>query len=126
MTVEERAMQFSTFRETYFHFNQIGDVEPPTIENMVPAAGETIAANTVIQFDVIDNLDALRRVLVIVTHAGKTLVVHDGDAFYGEFGDSVRTPIANGFHYAVERTGGWQTGIRFRVVAIDTSGNEAT
>jgi hypothetical protein len=125
MSQEERLLSQTLYRETFFIFSLVGDASAPTIENLVPAAGETIAANTVVEFDVIDNLNALRRVLVLVTHTGKTLVVHDGDSFYGEFSDSVRTPVAGGYHYEIERTGGWLTGVRFRVAAIDTSGNEA-
>lgn len=103
-----------------------GETTPPVIDNFSPAVGTPLARSDTVSFDVTDNV-ALRRALVLVTLAGETYCVHDGFTFRGEFSNlSTRSVIAGGYHYTVKRNGGWIEPPDFEVLAIDTSGNEAT
>jgi hypothetical protein len=103
-----------------------GDAVPPTIGNFIPAVGTPLVRSDVVQFDVLDNVSALRRVIVIVTLGGETFVVHDGFAFRGQFSNlSTRSAIVGGFRFNVRRNGGWTNPPTFEVHAVDTSGNEA-
>ena len=103
------------------------DTTPPTIENFDPVVGTPLRRSDEIAFDVIDNLSALRRVIVLVTLADETFCVHDGFTFKGEFvGRSSRSSIPGGYHYRLRRNSGWTDAPTFEVCAIDTSGNEAT
>jgi hypothetical protein len=102
-----------------------GDTTAPQIGNFDPAAGTPLERNTPVVFEVTDET-ALRRVAVFVVHSNQTLVVHDGDGFRGEFANySSRVAIPGGWRYSVRRNGGWLSAIRFEIIAIDTSGNEA-
>jgi hypothetical protein len=104
-----------------------GDTTPPVIGNFDPPVGTPLARGDSIAFDVTDNLDEIRRVIVLVTLGGETYCVHDGFEFKGEFSNlSSRTSITDGWHYVVKRNGGWTAPPTFEVHAIDTSGNEAT
>ena len=104
-----------------------GDVTPPTIDNFSPAVGTPIGKFAPISFDVKDET-GLRRVLPLVLHDGRTLLVHDGTDFLDEFsgGISSRAPITGGWRYTILRTGGWTTSPAFKIHAGDTSGNVAT
>jgi len=106
---------------------QFADTLDPVIDNFNPPVGTPLVRSDSVSFDVTDNR-ALRRALVLVTLDGETYCVHDGFAFRGEFANpqSSRTPIVGGYHYIVKRNGGWTTPPTFEVLAIDTSGNEAT
>lgn len=99
--------------------------EPPTITNLSPAPGSALGPTDVVHFDVTD-ATGLRRVFVFVRIAGGGLeVAHDGASFAGAYVNSVRTPIANGYHYAVRRYGGWpKASVEFAVHAIDRLGTE--
>jgi len=112
---------------SFYSLGAGGDTTPPTIENFVPAVGTPLSRSDAVQFDVLDNVSLLRRVIVIVTLAGEPCVVHDGFSFRGQFSNlSTRASIAGGFRFIVKRNGGWTTPPTFEVFAIDTSGNEAS
>lgn len=52
------------------------------------------------------------------------VMVYDGTQFTGSFVGSTKTAIANGYHFAINRVGGWPTTISdFRVRAFDSAGN---
>jgi hypothetical protein len=101
---------------------------PPTVSNFSPAEGTAVNPNTPIGFDVTDDTGEFRRIVVTVVYrnSGAVDVVHDGDNFVGRYASlSARSGIAGGYHYSVQRQGGWIGAPDFKVYAIDTSGNEA-
>ena len=101
------------------------DVTPPVVANQSPAPGTAIAADNPITFEVTDDSGAFARVIVSVTIAGVTEVVHDGTQFRGYYSSSSsRSMISGGWSYTVLRTGGWPSAPTFEVFAIDSSGNE--
>lgn len=102
------------------------DTTKPTISNYLPPADASIEATDPIQFDVTDDSGAFVRIIVTVTLAGVTEVVHDGSQFRGLYaGLSARALIANGFRFTVARQGGWTASPTFETFAIDAAGNEA-
>jgi hypothetical protein len=101
------------------------DATPPTIANMLPAPGTAIARTDPILFDVTDNQN-LKRCLVLVYFTDGTYeVIHDGDNFaQGYAALSSRLAITGGFRYRVRRTAGWLSTPTVKIVAYDASGNE--
>ena len=100
---------------------------PPVIDNFDPPVGTPINRDDVIRFDIIDLSGLLRaEITVKLSNEDDRIVVHDGDQFCGRFTNlSSRTPIANGFAYALKPNGGWKGSPDFKVHAVDTAGNEA-
>lgn len=105
-----------------------GDETAPTVGNFSPAAGTPIEAATPVAFDVTDEIE-LRAVLVLarMVVVGVQLyeVAWDGTAFSERYSGSSRSAIAGGHRYTIRRTGGWPAAPTVRVLAVDTSGNEA-
>jgi len=104
------------------------DATPPDVINFDPVSGAGIFAATPVEFEVVDNLgDNLAQYVTAVHSDGSADIVWDG-AFRGPYvAGSSRTPIANGFHFSVERSGGWPAaGLTVRVHAIDADGNSVT
>jgi hypothetical protein len=104
------------------------DSVAPVVGGVTPAPGTPISATTPVSFEVTDDQGAFRRVLVGVELSGVVELVHDGDAFLGNYagGGSTRNPIAGGFAYTILRDGGgWPSSPTVRVWAIDLRGNEA-
>ena len=104
----------------------VRDTTKPTISNLNPAEGTTLAAEDSIEFDVTDET-GLRAVVILASFADSDRyeVVYDGDDFaplYG--GASTAEEISGGYHFTVARTGGWPGAVTFKPIAIDTSGNE--
>jgi hypothetical protein len=107
--------------------NQTIDHTPPTIGNFVPAPGTPVPTFGLIQFDVTDNLSLLRRVVIGAEFPnGQWDFVHDGDNFSPKYVGSTRTGIASGFRFQVVPITGWLLSPTFRIIAYDTTGNEAT
>lgn len=107
----------------------------PLVSNVSPPTGTPIARSAPVFFDVTDDSGLFRRVIVTATFQDKPLngtyvdgtveVVHDGDTFSAAYGQgALRTLITNGFHYRVQRVGGWPFAPTIRAYAIDQSGNE--
>jgi hypothetical protein len=104
------------------------DATPPSVSGFAPASGSTIFAATTVEFDVTDNIgENLAQVVTAIHSDGTAEIVWDG-AFRGRFASgSVRTAIANGFHFAIQRTGGWPAaGLTIRVYAVDLDANTVT
>lgn len=102
---------------------------PPVVSNFTPAEGTPVSANTPIGFDVTDDQDSFRRIMVTAAFAnlGVTEVVFDGENFVGRFASlSTRLSINGGYRFAIQRQGGWIGSPEIKVIAIDTSGNEGT
>jgi hypothetical protein len=99
------------------------DVSPPVITNFDPPVGTPIQRADPVTFEVTD-LNLLRAE-IFVSIAGDVFVVHDGVKFRGNFTQSSRSPIPNGFRFVVRRAGGWYAAPTFEVHAVDTGGNEA-
>lgn len=112
-------------------YNVLGkgaDTELPIITNVSPTPGTNILPSQVISFDVTDNLNAFRRIVVTALYpSGLHEIVHNGDGFTSNYTGSSRSNLSLGYHYSIIRTGGWTIGSNptFLVYAIDTSGNEA-
>ncbi len=104
------------------------DSTPPVVANFAPAAASSINAAAAVAFDVTDNIgEHLVQVVTAIHSDGTAEVVWDG-AFRGRFAaGSTRTPIANGFHFTMLRSGGWPAaGLTIRVFAIDLDANHVT
>ncbi len=80
-----------------------------TIENVLPA--EAVGRFDVLSFDVLDSADPVERIEIRIQLSGEvgTEIVHDGNGFVGYYAmpRCARTSISGGFHYAIERAGGW-------------------
>lgn len=102
------------------------DITRPVISNLNPTPGTPISTSQVISFDVTDNLGLFTRIIIIAVFGTAQEVVHDGAnfAFIYQNASSTVTPITNGFHYTVLRSGGWPASVTFEPFAIDVSGNE--
>jgi hypothetical protein len=105
-----------------------GDSTAPVISNVSPTPGTKISRNSVISFDVTDNLDELARVLVALIYpSGLWEIAYDGTSFSPTFVNpsSVKTDIDDGMHVALLRNGGWpDPNVKIRVYALDQNGNE--
>ena len=102
------------------------NVVAPVVGNFLPAGNASIEATDPIQFDVTDDQGSFARIIVTVTLAGVTEVVHDGSQFRGLYaGLSARTLITNGFRFKVARQGGWTASPTFETFANDLAGQEA-
>lgn len=103
------------------------DVIPPVLADYNPPLGTPIARTGSVQFTVTDDT-GLRRVVIVAAFdvTGIDELVHDGDDFRGAYSSqSRRESIAGGFRYTVARgAGGFPSAPKFRVFAIDRSGNE--
>lgn len=116
----------STIQPDWLRDPQPSETTPPVIDNFDPPVGTPLARSDSVSFDVTDET-ALRRVLVLVSLGGSTYCVHDGFSFRDEFTNlSSRSAISGGYRYTVKRNGGWTSPPEFEVLAIDTSGNEAS
>jgi hypothetical protein len=104
------------------------DVNPPEIENFVPAPGSEIERTQPLQFDVVDDSAEDRRTFVWISYPGTTITVQelvwDGTGFTPDYAAySTRTAIVGGFRYVIRRRSGWSASIvTVHVVAIDPSG----
>lgn len=103
------------------------DVAPPVLADYNPPLGTPIPRTGTVQFTVTDD-HGLRRVIVVAAYdaTGIDELVFDGDGFRGAYaGRSTRDNVAGGYRYTVGRgNGGFPSAPKFRVFAIDKSGNE--
>lgn len=93
----------------------------PTITNISPAPGTSLAATQSVVFDATDNTGLL--FAEIQVDQIRREIVHDGDVFLDPYTFSSRVVITGGWRYTVTRTGGWVTAPTFRARLIDVSGN---
>lgn len=104
-----------------------GGAGNPTVSNFSPPVASAISSKQVIEFDVTDTLTPLERVVVLVSYPNlrRYEVAHDGDALGPNYSNSFcqRTPITNGFHYALFRDEGWPSSPRIVPMAFDVNGN---
>jgi hypothetical protein len=103
------------------------DIIAPVIDNYDPAPGTQIGVADTLQFDVTDNKGELTLTLVeaFFEDTGASEVVHDGEGFRPYYATSSRTVITNGYHFSLQRRGGWPASPTIRVYAVDEDGNEA-
>ena len=85
--------------------------------NLQPAAGEPIAADTVLRFDAIDPLINDIKIYVWVYYAatGQVELAYDGDNFQPLYTASTISPIGGGLRFFVRRSGGWPSTPALRV-----------
>lgn len=102
----------------------------PTVTNLTPAPGSNIVSTTALAFDVLDELDSFRRIIVAVNMPSEKVyeIIHDGDSFGPKYQNNAnqRTTVTDGYRYIVERDGGWPASPNLVVFAIDTTGEENT
>lgn len=98
---------------------------PPLITNLVPTPGDGLYASNPIQFDVTDPDTMVALVVLVSFPTGAYEVVHDGVAFAPSYVQSTRTPITDGFHFVLLRSGGWPASPSVSVVAVDAFGASA-
>lgn len=103
------------------------DTIPPSVTVVSPAAGSSIRRTDAVVLDVVD-AEALRRVVISVEYPDLRVeeVVWAGSSFVVAYEASTRATIPGGHRYSLRRVGGWRAAPRFRIHALDTSGNEAT
>lgn len=103
---------------------------PEVLNFTPPPTAGPIGPNTAVAFDVVDSV-AFRDLLVLAYFPGTNLVevAYDGTGFTPFY--NAQSSIANttimgnaGFHFVLNRAGGWPAAPTFVVHAIDTSGNE--
>jgi hypothetical protein len=130
--------EMAAFRPTHeielFKFTVDADEEgndPPAITFVTPVS--EITKDQPIVVDVYDDNNAYRRIILMVTffESGQGDWIHDGDSFSPFYiANSTRSVIPGGFRYTLRRSGGWPqkvgktTLMKWRVLAIDTEGNE--
>lgn len=105
-----------------------GDTTPPAIQNITPASGEELSRLQPVQFDVVDT-EGFGRIMVFVKFAFFEHVVYDGAQLSPGFRSrSSVEVIADGFRFRVVPDTGWPalSAPRFRILAVDAAGNEAT
>lgn len=95
---------------------------PPLITNLVPTPGDGLYASNPIQFDVTDPDTMVALVVLVSFPTGAYEVVHDGVEFAVSYAQSTRTPITDGFHFVLLRSGGWPASPSVSVVAVDAFG----
>lgn len=101
-----------------------GDSTAPTVTLVSPLSGLLQKVGEVVLR--VTDASGLRRAAVWHTARGnKTEVVWDGFAFRSGYTGS-KLDITNGFELTVQRVGGFFPPLIFEVLAIDTSGNEAS
>lgn len=101
------------------------DESPPTLSNVSPTSGSTLAADDPIVFDLLDDVGFVARFVWLVFGGGATEVVFDGDTFTARYsGASTVTAIAGGWRYSLQRSGGWPgSSIEVHVEGVDSGGN---
>jgi hypothetical protein len=104
------------------------DSTPPVIQNFSPSPGSPVVTTDPITFEVVDNNNSIRRVIIAISYGPNRSVdvAFDGNAFRPPYStSSVRTTLVNGSRFTLRRDGGWPATPVIEVYAIDTSGNEA-
>ena len=102
------------------------DETPPTIGTPAPAEGATVDADDVISVDVSDEGLALVFIWAEYDEEDAPELIHDGSDFTPAYMDSTKTPIADGYTFALEAMDGWRNAFIIHVLAIDDAGNSAT
>jgi len=123
----ERGISFSLWRVRVPY--PASDRTLPVVGNLVPSVLAPITRVTPVQFDVTDNSGFVSIVVLAEPLNGpRAEVVFDGTVFLAPFlASSTRTSITNGYRFVLNRDGGWNAVvIYFKVVAIDTFGNQST
>ena len=109
-----------------------GPSPAPLIENVLPVpTGSRIDPTQVVELDITDESDSFRRIILVIEFTNHKVkeVVFDGLGFGPMYQGSgnAQNPIFNGFHFTLQRDGGWLTGpMVMTPFAIDTSGSENT
>lgn len=99
-----------------------GDTTAPTVTQVSTGPQQT---DSVVTIDVTD-AGTIRRTMVAIKNGPSFELAFDGDLFLYPFASSTREPITNGWRYHFRRSAGWRAGsLTFKIVAIDTGGNEA-
>lgn len=115
----------STATATYTVSNPTGAA--PTLANLSPADGAELGRNAPATFDVI-YAGAARKTIVMASFPdGQYHVVYDGDGFAPLYdNDSTITPIGGTYSFSVVPNAYWRGAPTWKVVAINTLGQEGT
>lgn len=102
------------------------DVADPQITNIVPA-DQAIRKQTVVEFDVTDDILLAYTGIIAVYPDGTQDVVYDGFEFGPNFAESgsinTKTVISGGFHFRIRRSGGWLKAPSIKPAMVDAAGN---
>jgi hypothetical protein len=100
----------------------------PVIGASTPASGSSISSAQSVAVNVTDDGGSLSAVFVQAEHgSGVVEVVHDGSSFAAAYAGSSRTPITNGYAFAIARAAGWpDAALVLRFTAVDSFGHVAT
>lgn len=95
----------------------------PSIANIVPAPGTPILPTDPVSFDVLAP-DGLRLAMIVATINGASELVHDGTSFTPVY-TGRRAVTADGFHYVINRIGGWPASPTITPYVVDLAGLQA-
>ena len=97
----------------------------PTVTNISPASGSSIAPTASSGFRVSDPTGLNLKQVFALRASGKQEVVYDGSAFASVYSTSTLTPIVAGktFDFTIIRTGGWPEDTSLVVKLVDLDGN---
>lgn len=111
------------------NFNPVIVGIPPIVTSVSPTPG-IIGANTPISFDVTDESNSFKRIILVAHFPAAKIkeIILDGNGFGPMYsnGSNSQTVITNGFHYTVLRDGGWlpNDGPVITPFILDTTGEE--
>lgn len=98
----------------------------PYVTNVVPSLVTPLFPHEAVSFDVLDP-DGFRRILVWASFVGQLApeLIYDGQTFTTLYAaGSTVSPITDGFHFVLLRTGGWPSAPTITPYAFDTTGQE--
>lgn len=102
------------------------ETQPPTVTVISPAVGTPIARDAFVVLEIADDF-ALRRVTLWVEYAGlgRDEVIYNGEEIRPPFTrDSTLVAAGSVRRFTLRPDRGWPDSPRFRVLPIDTDGNE--
>ena len=99
----------------------------PVVSNVMPTAGTAIGANQALGFDVTDDSEKFRAIILVATYNGLLTreVIFDQSGFSPMFSaGSTVADIPNGYRFSLVRAGGWPAAPTITPTAIDQAGME--
>lgn len=99
---------------------------PPVVSSFLPTPGTILRPADAVQFDVTDDSGLLRRVYIAASYPARGVVevLYDGKRFRKPYVGQA-SAIGGGFHFQLQRVGGWPASFTLMVYAIDREGLES-
>jgi hypothetical protein len=98
----------------------------PVITNVAPTPGTPISRTAMVMFDVTDETE-LRRVILVAKFAAEWEVIYDGETFSPEYAAGSQVTVlvvGQSYRFRVRRAAGWPEAPSITAYAYDTGGNE--